>query len=174
MANGSHLDLDLTGRNIFTRSNIILLHQILSSNVCQTVQHTNQTGRRRPLNSGLPQIAPTLSRGSPPLNCSCSILRRQIHWKSPIALRGYGSASDNPTSGFRITKIEGQDKVISSKIAAILDLRSQKSMVQSFYWHTVWNYFTVLTPKAVKRAAQLAQIVKNVFKQAMAAILNFR
>ena len=33
------------------------------------------------LNFGLSQIPPTLSRGSPPLNFSFSLHRRQIHWK---------------------------------------------------------------------------------------------
>ena len=69
-----------------------------------------------------------LSRGLPPLNCWFRIQRRHIHWKSSFALHGDGSAPNNSTNehyvqkdtgghlGFRITKIQGPENILSSKL----------------------------------------------------------
>ena len=57
-------------------------------------------------------------------------------------------------------------------MAAILDVRSPGSKAKSLHWHALWNDFTAPSPETVYKAAQLTKIVKIVFKQAMAAILD--
>ena len=62
-------------------------------------------------------------------------------------------------------------------MAAILDFRSPGSKVKAIHWHTSLNYFIAPTPETVYKAAHCAaqsiQIVKIIFKKAMAAILDF-
>ena len=45
--------------------------------------------------------------------------------------------------------------------------------VKSLHWHALWYDFTAPTQETVYEAARLTQIVKIVFKQAMAAILDY-